>query len=332
MFAVLAAAAILPSRAPPPRAAVGFGPQTPPPSQPAQQLDADAQALLEEAGGDVNKARMSYIGYTLAYLEEEMPELYTALKTDPSRPDAHAALVEVTWDAIAAFLPMTHSPTPTPAAQRKLTAIARAGCDGACASPAVLDVGCGNGLLLPFLTACGAPPSSYRGIDLSGRMIECAQAAHTDAAYSGARFEDVNFADVVDEAKQAEESGAEPRKYDSVIFNGSLQFFGAPSSALAAASTLLAAGEHSRLVVSHLNGARFVRKEREDNPTTVLSTMPSLAELEAAASPLGLQVVVPSFLGDEPAAIEAAMEDFYLVVLRWDAEHGGTDGLGAGAD
>jgi len=59
-------------------------------------LDDDAAALLDEVGGDVEKARTSYIGYTLAYLQEEMPELYAALKTDPSRPDCHAVLVEVT--------------------------------------------------------------------------------------------------------------------------------------------------------------------------------------------------------------------------------------------
>lgn len=55
-------------------------------------LEEDAAALLEEADGDIDKARTSYIGYTLAYLEDAMPELYSALKTDPKRPDAHAAV------------------------------------------------------------------------------------------------------------------------------------------------------------------------------------------------------------------------------------------------
>ena len=103
-------------------------------------LDADAAALLEEVEGDVEKARASFIGYSLAYLEDEMPELYEALKTDPSRADAHAALVELTWDSIAAFMPMTHSSTPTAAAAMRMTAIARAalpadGTDAGDASP-----------------------------------------------------------------------------------------------------------------------------------------------------------------------------------------------------
>ena len=81
-------------RAPPPLALAGrgFGPQAAPvPSLPTT-LDADAQALLDESGGDATKARTSMMGYTLAYVAEEMPELYAALKEDPKRPDAHAAL------------------------------------------------------------------------------------------------------------------------------------------------------------------------------------------------------------------------------------------------
>ena len=54
--------------------------------------------------------------------------------------------------------------------------------------------------------------------------------------------------------------------------------------------------------------------------------MPSLVELEQAAAALGLQVALPSFFGAEPAEIETAMDDFYLAILRWDADHGGVDG------
>ena len=257
----------------------------------------------------------------MAYMEDAQPELFAALKSDPTREDCHAAIVEITWDAIAAFLPVTHSPVPTPAAQKKLAAIARAGCDGVNPSPATLDVGCGNGLLLPFLAACGAPPDKYRGIDLSGRMIQVAQRAlerkvAADPTYAGATFDELNFKDLVAEGGD---------RYDAIYFNAALQFLKL-DDALAAAAKLLAPGPASRLVLSHLNGAAFVRKEREESASTVISTMPSLAELEAAAEPLGLQVAIPSFFGTEPEEIEAAMEDFYLVVLRWDAAHGGIDG------
>eukprot|EP00966_Prymnesium_polylepis_P332839 7388313-Prymnesium_polylepis.1 len=68
------------------------------------ELGVDAAALLEETGGDVEKAQQSYMGYTLAYLEEVMPELYEQIKANAGavpKGQAHAALVELTWDAIA---------------------------------------------------------------------------------------------------------------------------------------------------------------------------------------------------------------------------------------
>ena len=34
------------------------------------------------------------------------------------------------------------------------------------------------------------------------------------------------------------------------------------------------------------------------------------------ASEMGMQVVLPSFFGEELEAIEAALEDFYLVIFR----------------
>lgn len=83
-------------------AARGFGRPEKPPAVPSLKLDADAAALLDEAGGDAVKARSNYIGYTLAYLQDADPELYNAIKTDPKRPDCHEVLVELTWDAIAA--------------------------------------------------------------------------------------------------------------------------------------------------------------------------------------------------------------------------------------
>jgi len=300
-----------------------------PPAAPA--LDDDAAALLDEAGGDINRARTNYIGYTLAYLEDADPEMYEAIKTDPQRPDCHEALVEVTWDVIAAFLPVTHSPTPTPAASQKLTAIARAAVDGSLKAPRVLDVGCGNGLLLPFLGASGMPGSAYRGVDLSSRMIEVAKRVHAGA---GARFDAVSFATVCGEAAEAAKEAAAGeavcgealKGYDAIVFNGALQFFVDPAETLASAAALLEPGEYSRIVLAHLNGASFVRKEAEDNPTTVRSTMPSLSALEVTATSLGLQVVLPSFYGSEVAEIEKGLDDFYLVVLRWDAEHGGVDG------
>jgi len=71
----------------------------------------------------------------------------------------------------------------------------------------------------------------------------------------------------------------------------------------------------ARIIVSHVSGASFVRKELGDNPNTVRNTMPFLSSMQQIASRLGMQVVLPSFLGTEPEAIEQALEAFYLVIF-----------------
>jgi len=268
-------------------------------------LDDDAAALLDEAEGDVEKARQNYIGYTLAYLAEEMPELYKQLKTDSNLPEAHAALVEVTWDAIAAFMPMTHSSRPSPEAAKRLTAISRVALPsgGAEAATSILDVGCGNGLLLPFLTELGLEGTSYRGIDVSSRMVDLAERAH---GATGATFAATSFA----------EEAARGGKHDSIVFNGVLQFFDDQSETLLQAAKMLSDSDDARMVVSHVSGASFVRKELGDNPTTVRNTMPFLEMMQDIAAKAGLQVVLPSFLGTEVDEIEKNLERFYLIVFR----------------
>ena len=281
-----------------------------------ETLDEDAQALLEESKGDVEVARSSYIGYTLAYLEESMPELYRMLKVDPNLPEAHAALLEVTWDAIAAFMPVTHTSRPSPEAAQRLTAISRVALPtgGAAETTRVLDVGCGHGVLYPFLNECGLSPTGYRGVDLSSRMIDLAKRAHGG---SGATFEDLSFADEC----------AREETYDTILFNGSLQFFEDQPATLAEAAALLSDSDEARIVISHVSGASFVRRELGDNPQTVRNTMPFLEMMQEVAGANSLQVVLPSFLGTEVEEIEKALERFYLIVLRKSAP--GEDGYSA---
>ena len=102
-----------------------------------------------------------------------------------------------------------------------------------------------------------------------------------------------------------------------VLFNGSLQFFADVRAALSRAASLLPPSGPARVVISHVNGAAFVRSEAAGNPATVLSTMPTLAQLELIARDLELSLVPPIALGvidggDE----EAALEQFYLVALE----------------
>ena len=79
---------------------------------------------------------------------------------------------------------------------------------------------------------------------------------------------------------------------------------------------MLSDSDDARMVVSHVSGASFVRKELGDNPTTVRNTMPFLEMMQDIAAKAGLQVVLPSFLGTEVDEIEKNLERFYLIVFR----------------
>ena len=56
-----------------------------------------ARALLDESGGDATKARTSMMGYTLAYVAEEMPELYAATPPRSSLPSSDTARRYALW-------------------------------------------------------------------------------------------------------------------------------------------------------------------------------------------------------------------------------------------
>ncbi len=70
------------------------------PTMNLKDLDEDAQALLDENQNDPKRARAAYIGLTMAYLQQEQPHVYKDLIEQPTRPDVHEALVEITWDAV----------------------------------------------------------------------------------------------------------------------------------------------------------------------------------------------------------------------------------------
>ena len=92
-------------------------------------------------------------------------------------------------------------------------------CLAGCTLGVARQVGCGNGLLLPFLVACEAPAASYRGIDVSDGMVERAKAAHAgDPSCAGARFEGLSFAEVLEE-KDVDDA----LSYDAIFFNGAIR-------------------------------------------------------------------------------------------------------------
>lgn len=186
----------------------------------------------------------------------------------------------------------------------------------------VLDVGCGDGAIVPYLDdrmatvrgkngkkAKTVDPSYYRGIDIAERMVETARTAHPNHA-----FDMANFADDDDVAVEG--------TLDTVLFDGSLQFFLDRDATLARAVNAVRP-DGGRVVLSHVQGNAFVVDELQRNSFSgACNTMPSLKELESVAERVrGVAVVEKDALVSDGAQEEIALEDksmgaFYLVALE----------------
>ena len=101
-----------------------------------------------------------------------------------------------------------------------------------------------------------------------------------------------------------------PAQYDTILFNGSLQFFDRPLDAINDAASCLSVTpdgrRRGRIVISHAQGAEFVRQEKKGNPATVPSKMPDFDEVCALAQDLKMKVTSPE--GHH-------FDSFYLVAL-----------------
>ncbi len=270
--------------------------------------------LAGNAGGNLDAAQAAHFRGALDRLRKDDTPLHSLVTSSPSSDEAHAKLVELTWDTIAAFMPATSGAVdggpPTRADAKKLERIGAA-C-GAMAGD-LLDVGCGTGLVAPFLERAGVAPARYRGIDLSRRMIGAAETVHAAAVGAGASFAASSF----------DEERSRPRRYGTVLFNGSLQFFPRVEETLAQAAQLLASDAPARIIIAHVNGAAFVREEAAGNPATVRSTMPTVDDLRRIGDGLGMRVVAGGELAAGGAGnadeVTSALEGFYLVALQRDA-------------
>mmetsp|Transcript_10055 Transcript_10055/g.18465 ORF Transcript_10055/g.18465 Transcript_10055/m.18465 type:complete len:474 (+) Transcript_10055:412-1833(+) len=380
--------------------------------QQAPQLEAEAASCLDKAGGSIDMAQALYMNAGIERLRASDPSLFAELeglsnaqkkqlvsevehqKDLSQSPRAHAKLVELTWDAVAAYLPLEAStssasqrkadsrgkPKGTSNAVRaKLTAIAKA-CTASAVKEqsqplSVLDVGCGDGAILPFLRAAGGV-GSYVGVDLSGQMI--AAAKNRFVSKSGGEggldggdasgdmsveFLQAGFDDIAVQAYGAPKvtgdeggtGGSAPgtrAPFDVVLFNGSLQFFDDHSTTLCRAFSLLqvpagkkgeegdslpATATRGRVIVTHANGAAFVRAEHQGSPLVAVKPLPAgLAACRALAAEVGggtrqhgpVAVLGPRELGllgargdgssNHGAADEEEdtfLEDFYLVAF-----------------
>lgn len=273
----------------------GFGAK-PPPSGKA------AKRVLKKTGEDIDAAYAMLFQENMRKIKSSEPDVYRRMQKEIfdarrgiSQPSdaVHELLVEATWDTIASFLPVTRTSRIDRGVAGRLETIAKA-----CLpvkNARILDVGCGDGSIVQYIKKAGGQEEMCTGLDLSGEMIDTAKAAYRRATFRKANF--MKF-----------KPGAV--KYDTILFNGSLQFFPCIDNVLRQASIHLT--ERGRIVVAHVNGAAFVRDEKTKNPVTVISTMPTLQCLQREVEKLRLEILD----ANDFEARSSELDQFYLVVLR----------------
>jgi SAM-dependent methyltransferase len=206
--------------------------------------------------------------------------------------DEHSRIA-ATWDTVALFLPLYYQQTNFKVesyVHRRMNCIVKACRDR------LLDVGCGDGAILRYLS-----PTEYCGLDISTQMISLAK-----TLYPRHNFQVGSFPQDVPSS-----SG-----FDCILFNGSLQFFADTRATLTSArDLLLRCDTPGRIVISHVHGASFVRNEcRSKIACQELPTMNTLLDI---AHDLGLQLLTKiDLLGESLNPNDADDKNFYLVALE----------------
>ena len=158
-------------------------------------------------------------------------------------------------------------------------------------SDAVLDVGTGTGVLIPFILA--HHPSRVVACDLSGEMLLRASRRFGDRVVT-------LQTDVVDIPPDQGPFGV-------VFCNAAFGNLYDQRESLEAIAGLLGPG--GRLVISHPMGSAFVRRLREGSPQYHLKDLPNEKQLQQLVDGTGL--ILAQFT-DEP--------DFYLAICEKTAE------------
>lgn len=207
--------------------------------------------------------------------------------------DMHNTLQKITWDASADAKAARALTGEMPVDIEKQI---RAACDivytAVGSSGRCLDVGCGVGVLIPFLKASGLSPKQIVGIDLSPEMIRNAR-----SLYPEVRFEICDFLSFDDH-----------ERFDGVIFCASLHDMPDIRGALMKAAELLRCG--GKLVIVHPQGASHVLNQSKSNPVLVRRGLPHAAELKEILCDLVLRTVPTS--GDIPSELNQG----YLAVME----------------
>lgn len=231
---------------------------------------------------------------------------------DLAEGDLQVAMQKLTWDASADAKACRSVTGKMPATfKNRVTKAAEIAHEATDTESLVLDVGCGYGVLVPFLKKAGFKANQIHGVDLSSEMIGHARSFYPDVASKGS-FEAADFfADTDDDHKN---------KYRSVIFCSSLHDLPDPKRALLKArEDLLDSKQGSRLVIVQPQGASHVLNQSKQNSLMVPRGLPTSAELNEWLCEDGEDAERPRMtLVHEPAEPKSQGEvrEGYLAVLE----------------
>lgn len=229
------------------------------------ELSENAQRALEECQGDVNMA-------TQMIFQQD---------------DADDSRVR-TWNAIAEFLPLDSGALPTRTVKKLGTIASDCVIKGSKTKGKeqgrLLDVGSGNGQLIPLLKKAGLKVNNLVCLDISPTMIHLLEKTYSVEAHVG------DYAEW--------DSGGEI--FHAVLFNGVLQYTSDPLRMIE-----LAAGMSKNIVIAHYQGRKFIREEKASMGDRI-KDMPSRDEI--------LATLGPEWAFDEShSRRETELDDFYLL-------------------
>jgi 2-polyprenyl-3-methyl-5-hydroxy-6-metoxy-1,4-benzoquinol methylase len=271
-------------------ASKGFGTGSSSKDTAASPLSKEAKKLLKKHDNNVDAASSEYF-------QSQMGNAHSLSSVE----ELHETRVAATWNTVAMFLPQDYKKTKgkvEPYVERRLRHIVTACHGGSESKFDLLDVGCGDGCIVPYLPL----NCRFSGLDLSNEMIALAKQRHPSQNFAKGGFP---------------KGVPEGTSYDSILFNGSIQFFRDTRETLEAASYLLKPG--GRIVLAHVNGAKFVRDECLKNPAVAVRNMPNNVNLSTMADMLGLRLVHKSELletTDFDENLDGDIDVFYLVALE----------------